>query len=75
MIVVNTARWTTADYKGKPDGPAVSMLPSFSILRSLTFAAVPDDEADKGMLSWMNILLPGFSGAFPMPRRFFLACM
>lgn len=74
MIVVNTSRFTTEQHKGAAGGPGVATLPSFNILQSLTFAAMPDDEVDKGVLSWMNIQLPGFEGVFPMPRAFFLTC-
>jgi hypothetical protein len=49
-------------------------MPTFDILQSLTFAVMPDDEMDKGILSWMNIQLPGFEGVFKMPRKFFLVC-
>jgi hypothetical protein len=44
------------------------------MLQSLTFAVMPDDEVDQGLLSWMNIHLPGFEGVFTMPRKFFLVC-
>lgn len=73
-IVINTARFTTADHKGDGKGPGMSALPGFSIFQSLTFAVMPDDEVDQGLLSWMNIQLPGFEGVFAMPRKFFLIC-
>lgn len=74
MVVVNTARFTTADYKGKVQGLGMQVLPHFNILQSFTFAVLPDQEADQGILSWINIQLPGFDGIFTMPRRFFLIC-
>lgn len=74
LIVVNTSRFTTPENSGIADGPGVSIMPSFNILQSLTFAVMPDDEMDKGILSWMNIQLPGFEGVFKMPRKFFLIC-
>lgn len=73
-IVINTARFTTADHRGDGKGPGMSVLPGFSIFQSLTFAVMPDDEVDQGLLSWMNIQLPGFEGVFAMPRKFFLIC-
>lgn len=74
MIVVNTSRFTTPEHKGKEDGASMSTLPSFSLLQSLTFAVMPDGEVDKGLLSWMNIQLPGFEGVFAMPKAVFLIC-
>lgn len=74
MIVANTSRFTTPQHAGQDDGASMSTLPTFNILQSLTFAVMPDDEVDKGLLSWMNIQLPGFEGVFSMPRAFFLIC-
>jgi hypothetical protein len=74
MIVANTSRFTTPQHAGQDDGASMSTLPTFNILQSLTFAVMPDDEVDKGLLSWMNIQLPGFEGVFSMPRPFFLIC-
>jgi hypothetical protein len=74
MIVINSSRFTTPEHHGSAKGPSMSFLPAFNIFQSLTFAVMPDDELDKGLLSWMNIQLPGFEGVFPMPRAFFLIC-
>jgi hypothetical protein len=74
MIVANTSRFTTPQHARQDDGASMSTLPIFNILQSLTFAVMPDDEVDKGLLSWMNIQLPGFEGVFSMPRAFFLIC-
>lgn len=73
-IVINTACFTTADHRGDAKGPGMSVLPGFSLFQSLTFAVLPDDEVDQGLLSWINIQLPGFEGVFTMPRKFFLIC-
>lgn len=72
FIVVNTARFTTSQHKGSADEPGMSVLQGFNILQSFTFAALPDDSLDGGLLSWLNIQLPGFDGVFAMNRRFFL---
>jgi hypothetical protein len=74
IIVANTSRFTTAEYKGQADAPAVTVLPSFNPLQAFTFAAIMDDMKDKGVLEWMNIQLPGFDGVFAMSRPLFLGC-
>lgn len=74
MIVINTSTFTTEDNKGKADAPGLAVVPQFNPLQSWTFAAILDDRRDQGILSWMNIRLPGLEGVFPMNRAFFLEC-
>jgi hypothetical protein len=74
IIVANTSRFTTAEYKGQADAPGVTVLPSFNPLQAFTFAAIMDDIKDKGVLEWINIQLPGFDGVFAMSRPLFLGC-
>jgi hypothetical protein len=52
----------------------MAVLPSFNILQSLTFAALPDEAATRGVLSVLNIQLPGAGGVLAMRRTTFLTC-
>lgn len=72
--MINSARFTTEEFKGDAKNPGVAMQPTFNILQSLTFAVMPDTEVDQGLLSWMNIQLPGSQGITTMSRNFFLVC-
>ncbi|KAF6256543.1 hypothetical protein COO60DRAFT_95334 [Scenedesmus sp. NREL 46B-D3] len=72
IIVINTSRFTTAEFKGQAGAPGVTVLPSFNPLQAFTFAGIMDDMKDNGVLGWMNIQLPGFDGVFALSRPLFL---
>lgn len=74
IIVINTSRFTTAEFKGQAGAPGVTVLPSFNPLQAFTFAGIMDDMKDNGVLGWMNIQLPGFDGVFALSRPLFLGC-